>query len=170
MVDSVAVYKVRIIQLFWGRLQSLYFDAIPLIIMCNKPRGWLKIQAEIRRYYKGKSSNPTLGQLSARHPYISRPISLSLPHPYPAIGLPLRANRIPAPFFALSRHLNIVLFCDNNVTLLPQNALFSLDFIQKHRIIVQFQAISPHTRRNIRILATDRHFYRRSGIFLSLTA
>lgn len=97
-------------------------------------------------------------------------IPLRLPYPYPAIGLPLRANRIPAPFSALSRHLNIVLFCDNNVTLLPQNALFSLDFIQKHRIIVQFQAISPHTRRNIRILATDRHFYRRSGIFLSLTA
>jgi hypothetical protein len=68
-------------------------------------------------------------------------IPLRLPYPYPAIGLPLRANRIPAPFSALSRHLNIVLFCDNNVTLLPQNALFSLDFIQKHRIIVQFQAI-----------------------------
>lgn len=98
------------------------------------------------------------------------PSPLRLPHSYPILGLPLRANRIPAPFSALSQHLNIVLFYGKNVTILPQNALFSLNFIQKHRIIVQFQAISPHARRNIRILATDRHFYRRSGIFLSLTA
>ena len=97
-------------------------------------------------------------------------ISLRLPHPYPALGLPLRANRIPAPFFPLSQCINIVLFYDNNVTLFPQNVLFPLNSIQKHRIIVQFQAISPPSRRNIRILATDRHFYRRSGIFLSLTA
>lgn len=106
------------------------------------------------------------------HHYIcnNSPSALPSSHPYPTLGLPLRANRIPAPFSALSQYLNIVLFYDVNVTLLPQNALFSLNFTQKHRIIVQFQAISPHTRRNIRILATDRHFYRRSGIFLSLTA
>nr|DAK16587.1 MAG TPA: hypothetical protein [Caudoviricetes sp.] len=53
---------------------------------------------------------------------------------------------------------------------MPQNALFSLNFTQKYRIIVQFQAISPHTRRNIRILAPDRHFYRRSGIIFAINA
>nr|DAH22558.1 MAG TPA: hypothetical protein [Caudoviricetes sp.] len=36
------MYEVRIIQLFWGRLQSLYFGAIPSIIMRNKPRGVVK--------------------------------------------------------------------------------------------------------------------------------
>lgn len=97
-------------------------------------------------------------------------ISLRLPHYYPAIGLPHRADRIPAPFSAISQRINIVLFYYNNVTLLPQNALFSFNFAQKHRIIAQFKAFSPHTRRNIRILATDRHFYRRLSIFLSLTA
>jgi hypothetical protein len=64
------------------------------------------------------------------------------PHnPYPALGLPLRANRIPAPFSPLSQQINIVLFYDSNVTLLPQNTLFPLNSIQNHRIIVQFQAI-----------------------------
>lgn len=104
------------------------------------------------------------------HHYIcnNSPSALPSSHPYPILGLPLRANRIPAPFSALSQHINIVLFYYSNVTLLPQNALFSLNSIQKHRIIVQFQAISPHTRRNIRILATDRHFYRRAGIFFAI--
>lgn len=104
------------------------------------------------------------------HHYIcnNSPSALPSSHPYPILGLPLRANRIPTPFSALSQHINIVLFYYSNVTLLPQNALFSLNSIQKHRIIVQFQAISPHTRRNIRILATDRHFYRRAGIFFAI--
>lgn len=97
-------------------------------------------------------------------------ISLRLPNPYPTLGPPIRANPIPAPFSPLSQRINIVLFYYNNVILLLQNALFPLDFVQKRRIIVQFQAISPHTRRNISILATDRHFYRRLGIFLSSTA
>lgn len=131
----------------------------------------------ILRSFCPQSSIHTLGPYSSHppptfHHHIRNnfPSTLSSSYPYPAIGLPLRANRIPAPFSALSRSINIVLFYDSNVTLLPQNAIFLLNFIQKHRIIVQFQAISPHQRRNIRILATDRHFYRRSGIFLSLTA
>lgn len=53
--------------------------------MCNKPRGWLKIQAEIRRYYKGKSSNPTLSSPSVH--LSSHPPSVSLtpiqPSDYP---------------------------------------------------------------------------------------
>ena len=131
----------------------------------------------ILRSFRPQSSIHTLGPYSYHSTTYLPPshsqqfsISLRLPYPYPAIGLLLRANRIPAPFSALSRSFNIVLFYCNNVTLLLQNALFSLNFTQKHRIIVQFQAISPHLRRNIRILATDRNFYRRSGIFLSLTA
>lgn len=146
--------------------------------------GWIKKKLAFLRRFRQQSSIHTLGPFHAHTPPIPHQsntylppllsqqfsIHLALPHPYPPLGLPLRANPIPAPFFTLSRHINIVLFYYSNVTLLPQNALFSLNFTQKHRIIVQFQAISPHTRRNIRILATDRHFYRRSGIFLSLTA
>lgn len=126
----------------------------------------------ILRSFRPQSSIHTLGPYPSRPPPTFRPhirnnspSTLPSSHPYPTLGPPLRANRIPAPFSALSRHLNIVLFYGRNVTLLPQNALFSFNFIQKHRIIVQFQAISPHPRRNISILATDRHFYRRSSIF-----
>ena len=74
------------------------------------------------------------------HHYIRNNFPSTLPsfHPYPALGSPLRANRIPAPFSALSRYINNVLFNAYNVTLLPQNSLFLLNFIQKHRIIVQF--------------------------------
>lgn len=93
--------------------------------------------------------------LSAHTPPISLPSTTYLPPshsqqfsiplhpspPYPAIGLPLRANRIPVLFSALSQHINIVLFNANIVILLPQNALFPLNFIQKHRIIVQFREI-----------------------------
>lgn len=64
------------------------------------------------------------------------PSPLPSSHPYPALGLLPRANRIPAPFSALLQHINIVLFYGNNVTLLLQNTLFPLNFIQKHRIIV----------------------------------
>ena len=135
----------------------------------------------ILRRFCPQSSIHTLGPYSAPIPHHTTTyippshsqqfsISLRLPHPYPALGLPHRANRIPAPFSAFSRGINIVLFYYNNVILLLQNALFPFNSIQKCRIIVQFQAISPRTRRNIRILATDRHFYRRFGIFLSSTA
>lgn len=143
--------------------------------------GWIKKKMAILRSFRPQSSIHTLGPYSAPIPHHTTTyippshsqqfsISLRLPHHYPAIGPPLRANRIPAPFSAFSRGINIVLFYYNNVILLLQNALFSLDFVQKRRIIVQFQAISPHQRRNIGILATDRHFYRRLGIFLSSTA
>ena len=114
--------------------------------------GWIKKKIAILRCFRQQSSIHTLGPYSAPIPHHTTTyippshsqqfsISLRLPHPYPALGLPHRANRIPAPFSALSRHLNIVLFYDNNVTLFYQNALFPLDFVQKRRIIVQFQAI-----------------------------
>ena len=138
----------------------------------------------ILRRFCPQSSIHTLGPIHTNPPPIPRQsttnippshsqqfsISLRLPNPYPTLGLPNRADRIPAPFSAFSRGINIVLFYYNNVILLLQNALFPFNSIQKRRIIVQFQAISPHTRRNISILATDRHFYRRLGIFLSSTA
>ena len=138
----------------------------------------------ILRRFCPQSSVHTLGPIHTNPPPIPRQsttnippshsqqfsISLRLPNPYPTLGLPNRADRIPAPFSPLSQHINIVLFFDNNVTLFQQNALFPLDFVQKRRIIVKFKAFSPHTRRNIRILATDSHFYRRLGIFLSSTA
>jgi hypothetical protein len=114
--------------------------------------GWIKKKLAFLRRFRPQSSIHTLGPFHAHTPPIPHQsntylppllsqqfsIHLALPHPYPAIGLPLRANRIPALFSTLSQRINIVLFYCINVTLLPQNALFSLNFIQKHRIIVQF--------------------------------
>ena len=75
------------------------------------------------------------------HHYIcnNSPSALPSSHPYPILGLPLRANRIPAPFSALSQHINIVLFYYSNVTLLPQNALFSLNSIQNIELSFNFK-------------------------------
>nr|DAK16586.1 MAG TPA: hypothetical protein [Caudoviricetes sp.] len=84
------MYKVRIIQLFWGRLQNIIFDATPSIVMHNRPWGWLKIQAEICYYYKGKSSNITLGysQITPLHistqPPLPSPSFLSAPRATPS--------------------------------------------------------------------------------------
>ena len=82
-------------QPFWGRLYSLIFCGIASIIHIKPPGGWLKTRAEIRSYYKCKSSNHTLGSLSTRHPSPSP--SPHLTH-YTSLGTPRRTNPIPAPF------------------------------------------------------------------------